>query len=370
MAIIESIHDSAAAELSLLLGHNGQVGKALGGIVRRGAVRTLEARMIIEGGYQKQPIERQLPPLIERPLGEFPQTPAIEHKLELIRKEGFQDHFHELIGLFGAIMMTLSGSKEQQAWVQDWVASGLLGTFLMTDAGGPSLAAWKSEVVTDADGAKTLVVDKWHGIAADKLGFGLITARQGSSPIPVIFLVSPEKCAKLEQTPAGESWLSGRLMLGNVKGSVPIEKKEQMVGGGLTGVNKFLTLCRPRFVRGLMAHVAWLVDQQRATPSAEQTEAVENLAEIARRLTTKDTMSRDSVDEVLAIKFASNEVLLDLVVSGAIPKLDDQRDLLGFTKMEGSSYRCFFEIESKRRPKNESVKNQSAGVSGTGASAS
>jgi hypothetical protein len=61
----------------------------------------------------------------------------------------------------------------------------------------------------------------------------------------------------------------------------------------------------------------------------------------------KETFSIHSVDQVLALKFTSNELLQSLVVKGSVPGLDDQRDLLGFTKMEGSSYRCLFEVYSK-----------------------
>jgi predicted HNH restriction endonuclease len=45
----------------------------------------------------------------------------------------------------------------------------------------------------------------------------------------------------------------------------------------------------------------------------------------------------------------ANELWLSLVVNGSVASQADQRDLLGFTKMEGSSYRCFREIYERNR---------------------
>ena len=50
---------------------------------------------------------------------------------------------------------------------------------------------------------------------------------------------------------------------------------------------------------------------------------------------------------MLATKFASNELLHRLVADGCVRETADQRDLLAFTKMEGSSYRCLREIYAK-----------------------
>jgi hypothetical protein len=61
----------------------------------------------------------------------------------------------------------------------------------------------------------------------------------------------------------------------------------------------------------------------------------------------QECFSIHSVDRVLALKFASNQFLLHLVANQRVIQLKDQRDLLGFSKMEGSSYRCLFEIYSK-----------------------
>ena len=52
---------------------------------------------------------------------------------------------------------------------------------------------------------------------------------------------------------------------------------------------------------------------------------------------------------MLALKLASNELLLHLVASGAVERYADQRDLLAFTKMEGSSYRCYHELRAAAR---------------------
>ncbi|MET5116223.1 hypothetical protein AAHH79_39280, partial [Burkholderia pseudomallei] len=52
----------------------------------------------------------------------------------------------------------------------------------------------------------------------------------------------------------------------------------------------------------------------------------------------------DVLHLVLAIKFAANELLGDLVRGGAVRRFDDKRDLLALSKMEGSAYLCYYEI--------------------------
>ena len=69
---------------------------------------------------------------------------------------------------------------------------------------------------------------------------------------------------------------------------------------------------------------------------------------MAETASSRDHYSGLTIDEVLVLKFASNEVILDIVTSASVAGAGDRRDLLGFTKMEGSSYRCLFEVLGKR----------------------
>ena len=96
-----------------------------------------------------------------------------------------------------------------------------------------------------------------------------------------------------------------------------------------------------------MHHLLWLQDQNRLTLDDDDRSAIYFMINTANWCTAQDKFSIHSVDRVLALKFTSNELLQSLVVKGAVNDINDQRDLLGFTKMEGSSYRCLFEIYSK-----------------------
>ncbi|WHI49614.1 hypothetical protein P3339_14165 [Microbulbifer sp. MLAF003] len=114
-------------------------------------------------------------------------------------------------------------------------------------------------------------------------------------------------------------------------------------------VNRFLTLVRPRFVKSLMHFVLWLKDQGEVELSVTDQGHIEYLIYLCNEQTSATIFSMHSVNRVLATKFASNELLLDIVASGKVKNKARQRDLLAFTKMEGSSYRCFFEIYSKAK---------------------
>ena len=218
----------------------------------------------------------------------------------------------------------------------------------MTDGGGPVLAGWNSVFALGEDGQNaTLSVDKKWGIEAQNLGFSMIVCQQRGKPFPLTVLLSPEKSAALEQSNCGGAYLDGKLQLGNAKGEVEVSKADLLSKGGLGSVNRFLTLVRPRFVKCLMHHLLWLESNDRLTLDEDDHRILQFIVNAADWCTAQTTFSIHSVDRVLALKFTSNEFLLNLVAKQALPQLSDQRDLLGFTKMEGSSYRCLFEVYSK-----------------------
>jgi hypothetical protein len=83
-------------------------------------------------------------------------------------------------------------------------------------------------------------------------------------------------------------------------------------------------------------------------------EAVQTVQSIADHLSAQ-SYSNTVVGQVLALKFSSNELLLRLVAEDRVRETPDQRDLLAFTKMEGSSYRCFREVYAKAHLYNRSA---------------
>lgn len=328
-----------------------KVDKELFNIIAGGCVRIIDAKMIIEDDLHLVKDERKIPPPeFKMPLGDLTESYAIEEVVKTIRREGLGPHILRLIGLFGSVTLKLTGTKEQQELVEKWINNRLTGCFLMTDNGGPNLKNWES-IVTIENGIMKLTVNKIHGMGADSMDFSMIVAIQKGSLIPMTYLIDPERTSKLVKSPIGDAWLDGNLKLGNVKGEIIVTKEDQLRLGGLSSVNKFLTFCRPRLIKSIIAHVQYLSENKRANLKDYQLSALENMAVLTDKYLERNYFTKDSVDEVQALKFANNELMLDLVVSESVNDPKDQRDLLGFTKMEGSSYRCYYEIHNRRRVK-------------------
>lgn len=110
-----------------------------------------------------------------------------------------------------------------------------------------------------------------------------------------------------------------------------------------------MTIARPWLIRALCAHIAWLSAQGRVRPDATAGATLAFLAEAAANQAANGHFDRFSEDQAMALKWIANECFLHLVSAGLVPDPKDQRDLLGFSKMEGSSYRCFLEIYTRNK---------------------
>ena len=318
----------------------------LDSMLNHSVLRITDASMLIEDP------QTEIAPLreatVKQPLEEFEQTWALDQMVESVKAEGFADHFHNIIGLFGSIMMSLTATDEQLKQVDAWVKQGLFGHFLMTDKGGPSLANWRTRL-SEVNGELKLNIDKIHGIEAHNLGFAMVVAAQEGKPFPVTIMLPPELTQALNQRAIGQSFFDGKMQLGNCSGQVSISKEMMLSRGGLGSVNRFLTLVRPRFVKSLMHHILYLHSKQELSLDVTDQDHIEYLIGVCNQQLAEKEFSMHSVNRVLATKFASNEILFNLVAQGKVKRSSTQRDLLGFTKMEGSSYRCFFEIYSKQK---------------------
>lgn len=306
-------------------------------------VRLLDSEIIIEDKLSpRAPLGE---PRVSQPLPSFEQTFVIDELCEAVKIDGFGKHFHQIIGLFGSIMLQLTATEKQMNDINQWLEQGYFGHFLMTDAGGPALANWQT--VLNDDGELS-IAKKW-GIEAHDLGFVMLVTRQGNKPFPVTALLTPEQCQQLNAKKVGTPYLDGSVQLGDVTGTVTIDKSQLLSRGGMGAVNRFLTLVRPRFVKSLMNHLCYLRDNDRLSVDQDTQSAIDFIGDAADMCLAQKIFSMHSVDKVLALKFASNELLLELVAQGKVAQLQDARDLLGMSKMEGSSYRCFFEIYSKQK---------------------
>ncbi|WP_278939379.1 hypothetical protein, partial [Pseudomonas helleri] len=168
----------------------------------------------------------------------------------------------------------------------------------------------------------------------------------------------PEQYKTLKRTLCGEPFLGDVVQLGNVKGTLQVAQEDRLKVGGPAVLNKYLTTVRPFLVRALMAHLQWLANQGRLELTPDERASRDFIAAAARTKTLADRYESEDVHRVLALKLASNELLLHLVSRGAVASFLDQRDLLAFTKMEGSSYRCYHELRASMRvakPEPESI---------------
>ena len=316
-------------------------------IVSRSVLRHLDSRMIIEDPLTVlKPLATSVTSF---PLPNMDCLAVLDDYVQAVSEEGLGPYFSRIIGLFGHIMLQLSGSDRQNQLVKQWISEGGSGAFLMTDSGGPSLHQWRSQVVNDAQNVPQITLDKEWGIAAMDCSFAIVILSRPGQMVPQAWLLPPEICAQLHRAPVGSAWLDGHVQLGNCQGTFQGNSDWALRRGGLMAVKQFLTYVRPRFVASLMKHLYWLEQHKRLTPDNRQQEAREYLASVTRRLANQQSFNRYSEDEVMALKFTSNALLFDLVEQQCVPSLSDQRDLLGFTKMEGSSYRCLMEICQRHR---------------------
>ncbi|MGB0942639.1 MAG: hypothetical protein ACPGUE_09570 [Marinomonas sp.] len=318
-------------------------------MINQACLSLLDSEILIEDDFsQRLPLSVAK---VKQPLPKFEQTFVIDELTKAIKETGFGPHFHQIIGLFGSIMLNLTATEAQQAQVDAWLEKDIFGHFLMTDAGGPSLANWSTElsVSPDETGMHHLKVNKKWGIEAHDLGFVMLVVKQSGKPYPITLMLTPEQSKELKQDKVGSAYLDGALQLGNVVGEVKVSPDQILKKGGMASVNRFLTLVRPRFVKALMHHLLWLDKENRLDMDAELKTNIDFILGFADHFLAQPDFSIHSVDQVLALKFASNELLANLVASNKVKSFADQRDLLGFTKMEGSSYRCFFEIYAKQK---------------------
>ena len=285
---------------------------------------------------------------VRTPLPQPDVLHAIRALIDEIGQTGFGPHAARFFGLLGAVMISLSGTAEQQTRVNDWVAQGLRACFAMTDRGGPLAHQWVSETAGEA--APRLVVDKIWSMNANRSDFGIVIVRQGRSMVMAPVLVPPETWATAETAQSGPAFLDGHLPLGDVRLTVEAADQAWMLRtGGPISSKVFLSLARPYLIQALVAHMRWLEGRGRLTLDRTGTVALEFLAKAARNQSAKDCFDKHSEDQAMALKWIANETWLHLVVAGLVPGQGDIRDLIGLSKMEGSSYRCFFEIYQRNK---------------------
>ncbi len=322
-------------------------------IISRASVRLMDSDMLITQTMHNYEHAEQL----NRPSVALTQpTHELEHILERIQQDGLALHYRSFMQNF-AHLFSLFLTPDQYERARASIDGGGALRFLMSDAGGPTLNSWRTIAQPEGDGFK-LHIDKVWGMYANLDGMAIVAARTPGSFFPSAFLVWPEQYKTLKRTLCGAPFLGDVVQLGNVKGTVQVSQDDRLKVGGPAVLNKYLTTVRPFLVRALMAHVDWLASQGRIELTQEERASRDFIAAAARAKTLSERYESEDVQRVLALKFASNELLLHLVSRSAVPSFLDQRDLLAFSKMEGSSYRCYHELRASMRvakPASESL---------------
>ncbi|SMF99884.1 hypothetical protein [Burkholderia singularis] len=342
---VPRVAERAAYPVLRHLGMLGDTPRQAVELIEAAAVRLLDSEMVIAldaALAQALPDSGASTPL------RHDEAPLTEALLERIEHEGLHALFKPFMRAFIRIMFGLFFSEDQNRRACDCIDSGHQFAFLMSDGGGPTLAAWRTLARSDASGL-SLSVDKVWGIEAQRDCMAVIAARLPGVMFPAAYLVWPDEYRKLARQTFGAPFLAGHLQLANVSGTVRVFADDRLRIGGPTVFNKYLTVVRPYFVRALMAHVGWLERSARVSLDADARALHRFIAEAARSQTELEHYSFGKVQRVLAIKLLSNEFLGALVRNGAVAAFDDQRDLLAFTKMEGSSYRCYHELRKSVR---------------------
>lgn len=314
-------------------------------LLRASAARLIDSGMVIADPLTEFVMAEESK--VKTALPDFPVLNAVRQVLEQIGNEGFGPHAIPFFGLLGSLMIQMSGRPEQVEQVNAWVAEGKSGTFCMTDRGGPLASQWRSEAGIGADAQ--LAVDKVWAMNACEADFAIVIVRRGKSMVLSPVIIPPQALASAERSASGPAFLDAQLHLGNLKWQGALDPTWVLSQGGPIVPKMFLTLARPWLIQALCSHVDWLAQRQRVRIDASAAACIAFLREASRNQSALGCFDRFSEDQAMALKWMANELWSSLVVNDCVPDKADQRDLLSFTKMEGSSYRCFSEIYERNR---------------------
>jgi hypothetical protein len=323
-----------------------KLGASLIDRINRSATGLLDSDLIISDSRQSF---TSLPAAaVRRPYDLSATHGQIANVLNAVEAEGIFPHFAHLLSLLGALLMEQNATPEQRALVGTWQGAGLRGAYLMTDTGGGPLEDWRSHAAVDGD-RHVLSIDKRWAMFGCEMGFATVMVRKPGSLTPVSYLLGPDHCAGLHREAQGTPFVNASVQLARVTGRTSTSQADVMSEAGPLGVARYLSQARVRFVSAAMQHVRWLEAAGRISGGQAELRDLEHLYAIAADIINENVFTRYSIDEVLALKFAFNETILSLVKCGSVLQLDDARDLLGFSKMEGSSYHCFSEIYARAK---------------------
>lgn len=329
------------------LGRGSTISVDLERLISEAVTRLLDSEMIIESAFNGTV-------RVQSEFGSSTTLPAdltdpLDELVEIVRQESLNPHLLSLLKGFSRLTHRFFVDERQQAMGREWARQGFGTFFMMTDGGGPALSSWKS-VLKVNDGVQMLHVDKCWIMGANKPGFGIIAVRAEGGMYPIPYLLSPEQCGQLARFSNGAPFLGGLVHLGNFKGAVEVTDSDRCGRAGFTMINQLLTTVRPFFVRAVLAHVSWLQDRGDLDLTPRQRALVAELGQIGRSITDARRYSNMLLQQVLALKLACNELLMDIIVRRNVRSAAIARDLQGFGKMEGSSYRCFRELYGRAAP--------------------
>ncbi len=306
----------------------------------------MDSKVIIEDSLL--PFAEPVSARVVTKLPDFAVLNAIPSCIQAINLEGFGPHASHFFGLLGSVMLHLTGDENQKEAVSDWVSQGFNACFAMTDSGGPLASQWTS--VWDDEMENSLVVDKIWAMNATQSQFAIIIVRRKNSMALTPILLSPDLFRQAECKAMGSAFLDGWLPLGSIKLKQKELNKTAILGkGGIIAAKQFLAIARPWLIKALVAHIWFLVDKNRMRIDSKLECMLDFISNIATSVTIKKTFDRYSEDQAMAMKWVANEIWVYAIRNHLVKNMPDVRDLLSFTKIEGSSYRCFYEIYQRNK---------------------
>lgn len=314
-------------------------------LIGRSVIRHVDSLFILEDPFTAfrdapvVPISAALPPL--------PPLPQIERVIANVTLQGLGPHLGALCALFAETLVHLCGSPSQCARVAQWRAAARLPALLAGELGEPAIAHWRSRLSEGARPRGTL--DKVWVVNPAACGFGVALMARPGAAAPVGVLIGPEAFAALDCRAAGDAFFAGAVRMGRARGEFVVDEDAVLTRGGSLALRQFGMVTRVRLVRAGIAHLRWLEARRKLRLVGGPAQAAVWLRDAAGYMCRASTAAEQTEDGALALKFAFNALLYELMETSALASPEDARDLLALTRLDSNSRHCLREIYTRSR---------------------
>lgn len=310
----------------------GELPQALMKACRSALVETLDSHATATWCAPASTRSSSAPAVIDHALADLP---ALASTLaQQVRKVGLGPVFGPFFRAVEPIVVNAlldGGSRQRAARVSQ--AGGRLA-FMLSDQGGGPLATWRTVLAADR---KVLTVAK-RAVWSDHATVGAVVAARGRNGlVPTGLLLDGAALRALRHVRLGAPFLGGAFWLDDVSGTLASDQFEAVDATSPIAFANCLAAVRPAFAVLVLAHAQHLLRASEPSAAAAWIDVADALADVAERLLHSGARGQRPG---LALKFAVNSLLHQLVSEVVIQRGDHQRDVLALAKMEGSNYTC------------------------------